>query len=464
MRAQDLQRIFQNAQDFVLSDPQIEGEIPEDLSGRLYRVGVGTFFENEASTHHWFDGAGFVICCELERGRARFSGRSVLPKNILPKHDMGRFGYAPPKFLNRVRGIWDFRRYENSANTALMQYQNRLFALYEAAWPTEIDPRSLQTRGETDLEVVRRSFTAHPKAWPGHAAQLGFGFRLTPRPVLDLYVLPQQGKASHLTAVPFNGASFIHDFAVTANFAIFVISPVFVNPIEMLVKGAPLSDCLRFQSKKPTEILVVNLASLEVTRLEGPALLFTHTTNAFENNGRIILDGIVYADGSNISWINSVWPLREKFSDSAPGQLTRLTIDPANKSVTSDTLATESCEVPSINPQWSGRRNRFAYTAGYRFKEQCVTHLYNTLYRYDADAKGSNAFFSDDQVVVSEMIVVPKEGRQTEDAAYGLTQHYVAREHKSSIEIWDLEGSPRHIARIWCDRALPFTFHGLWLA
>ncbi|MDE2487637.1 MAG: carotenoid oxygenase family protein, partial [Alphaproteobacteria bacterium] len=60
--------------DFELT---VEGEIPRDMAGALFRIGPNPQFEPRDSNHHWFAGDGMVHGFYLEDGRARYRNRYV---------------------------------------------------------------------------------------------------------------------------------------------------------------------------------------------------------------------------------------------------------------------------------------------------------------------------------------------------------------------------------------------------
>ncbi len=85
------------------------------------------------------------------------------------------FGGYNTHFRRPVREIFlgDER---NAANTSMMLWQHRLFALCEAGYPFEIDRAELSTLGERDLGgVIRDAFSAHPHVVPARRAAYGFG-------------------------------------------------------------------------------------------------------------------------------------------------------------------------------------------------------------------------------------------------------------------------------------------------
>src|SRR5690348_13243721 len=59
-------------------DLEIEGRLPDELNGALYRTSVSQFYRPEdPSRYHWFDGDGMIQALFLRDGRATYRNRYV---------------------------------------------------------------------------------------------------------------------------------------------------------------------------------------------------------------------------------------------------------------------------------------------------------------------------------------------------------------------------------------------------
>ena len=52
------------------TDLEVRGEIPQELSGRLLRIGPNPIDSPDPATHHWFLGTGMVHGLRLNEGKA----------------------------------------------------------------------------------------------------------------------------------------------------------------------------------------------------------------------------------------------------------------------------------------------------------------------------------------------------------------------------------------------------------
>src|SRR4030088_1553397 len=117
---------------------KVEGELPHELNGTLYRNGPNPQFE--APGAHWFVGDGMLHAFHLENGRASYRNRWVRTAKWQAEHDAGRalFGVfgarklpdAPPTDVKDT-GV---------ANTNSIFPGGRLLAWEQDPLPTEIEP------------------------------------------------------------------------------------------------------------------------------------------------------------------------------------------------------------------------------------------------------------------------------------------------------------------------------------
>ena len=70
-------------------DLKIEGELPRELNGALYRVGPNPHFKPRGG-YHWFDGDGMVHAFILRDGRAAYRNRYVRTDGLKAEMKAGR--------------------------------------------------------------------------------------------------------------------------------------------------------------------------------------------------------------------------------------------------------------------------------------------------------------------------------------------------------------------------------------
>src|SRR5207248_2482238 len=179
----------------------VEGRLPDDLRGTLYRNGPGLYESVGKRYAHPFGADGAVTALRLDGDGARAASKIHDTIGLAEERAAGKALYGlgvswPRRVWNGLRG-----RDKNTANTNLMWWNGRLFALMEAGMPTELDPQTLATIGATDLDgVVASWFSAHPHRSARRRTTYNFGLEVGRHMKLHLYALPDDGAARRLAA------------------------------------------------------------------------------------------------------------------------------------------------------------------------------------------------------------------------------------------------------------------------
>ena len=139
-----------------VADLPVRGRIPEELNGRLLRIGPNPVAAPDPQTYHWFTGSGMVHGVRMRDGKAEwYRNRFVRDDNVTatkgwpttpgPRHGMGG----------------------GTANTNVIGHAGRTLAIVEAGGlPVELT-YDLDTVQMTDFGgTLPGSFTAHPKRDP----------------------------------------------------------------------------------------------------------------------------------------------------------------------------------------------------------------------------------------------------------------------------------------------------------
>src|ERR1700750_582596 len=105
---------------------KIQGELPRELNGTLYRNGPNPQFESPGA--HWFVGDGMLHAFHLENGRASYRNRWVRTPKWQAEHDAGRalFGGFGRKLAGTPGEITNDR---GGAKTHTNVHGRRLLAL-----------------------------------------------------------------------------------------------------------------------------------------------------------------------------------------------------------------------------------------------------------------------------------------------------------------------------------------------
>ncbi len=218
-------------------DLEIEGELPRDLNGALYRIGPNPHFK-PLGRYHWFDGDGMVHAFLLRDGRAAYRNRYVRTDGLKAEMKQGRALFGG--LLEQPREMTpELPPFKNAANTNIIGYANRLLALFEAASPHELKPDTLETVGLFNFGgKLTGPVTAHPKFDPATGDLLFFGYQPFP-PYVTWYRATRDGKLVESRPIDTGLPVMMHDFIATDNYAIFFVCPS-VFHLENAPAGKPI--------------------------------------------------------------------------------------------------------------------------------------------------------------------------------------------------------------------------------
>jgi all-trans-8'-apo-beta-carotenal 15,15'-oxygenase len=462
----DWARAFQNLpREHALEPLRVEGTIPAELDGVLYRNGPGRVDVAGERYGHWFDCDGAVTAVRLHGGRASGGVKLVRTRPLARQERAGRrlFGGYNTPLRRPVRELLlgDGR---NPANTSTMLWQHRLFALCEAGYPFEIDRADLSTLGERDLGgVIGEAFSAHPHAVPARGALYGFGLSQGRRARITAYELPALGRARVVTELEIPGPTVMHDFAVTPRHLVFHVAPMRISLKKVLLGGLGFIDAMEWDEAKATELVVVPIDDPSSTfRVEVEAHMAEHFANAFERGGELCFDFVRYPDmrgledyvGGLVAGVVRA-PLRSTFS--------RCTIDLATRRARFEARLVAPFELPRVSPRVEAAPHRFAWLAGYTSDEASRSGSFDAVLELDVERGAVTRFPMDRGCFCGEAVFVPRQGGAAENDGYLLTFVYDARVGETHLAVLDARkaGAPP-LARAWFDHAIPPGFHGAW--
>jgi all-trans-8'-apo-beta-carotenal 15,15'-oxygenase len=436
---------------------EVEGALPAELRGTLYRNGPGQFGQFGRRYTHPFEGDGAVTAIRFEGGRALGASRVTPSRGLLEERAAGRilYGLAAPwrrRFANMVRD-----RQKNTANTSVVLWQGRLFALMEAARPTELDPRDLSMIGETDLGgAVVSFFSAHPHRVDARRAIYNFGLEYGRRTRLHLYELPDAGPARHLGAVELPGPPMLHDFIATETHLVFFVSPVRVAIPRMLLQLGSFEQLFRWRPELGTEVICVPIDRPdEPVRFTTDSFYQWHFANAFTRGGELVIDHVRYPGFESFHELGALASGAAPDSFSA-GRLHRAVVDLGGRTLRSEPiLEGRSCEFPTVAGGRSGAEHGVTYLA--------LDDL-RAIGKLEARSGRLSRHALPDTQRATEPLFVPRAGAVREDDGWLLALCHDAASERAFVAVYDaarLDDGP--IARAWFDHQVPITFHGAFL-
>jgi carotenoid cleavage dioxygenase len=434
----------------------VEGEVPRELDGTLYRNGPNPQFAPRGR-YHWFDGDGMIHAFAIHDGRAAYRNRWVRTAKFSLERAAGEALYG---------GIADMAKTDprvgatsaNAANTNIVVHAGRLLALWEGGPPHALDPRTLETVGPFDFRGrLAGPMTAHPKLDPETGEMLFFGYGFTP-PFLRYHVVSADGALVRSEEIEVPAPTMMHDFIVTKEHVIFLVCPATIRLENIEKTGSPLG----WEPELGTRIGVMprNGGNADVVWFEAAPCYVFHPMNAYTDGGRIVADVCRYPR----------LPLFDA-GDPADGmedltaKLTRWTLDLAGGTVKEEALDDVSTEFPRLDERHAGLRYRHGYAGALvRQKgQEAAVSGFNAIVHYDLGTGRRRDHVVPSTDAVSEPIFVPRSSASAEGDGFLLATVYRGEEKRSDLVILDAQNVERApIATVKLPHRIPFGFHGNW--
>jgi all-trans-8'-apo-beta-carotenal 15,15'-oxygenase len=450
--------------DYWIDD--IEGEIPPELQGTLFRNGPGLLDINGQRLHHPFDGDGMISRITFTNGRAHFRNQFVKTEGYLAEQKANKILYRGVFGTQKPGGwlanIFDFK-IKNIANTNVIYWGKKLLALWEAAEPYLLNPHTLETVGNEYFNGVlskKEAFSAHPRIDP-NGTLVNFAIKPGPSTTITIFELNTDGEITSKQNQIVPGFCFIHDFVITENYCIFFQNPVTFNPLPFALGISSAAQCIKVNKNQPTKIIIIPRTAKTQTEkvkvLETQAGFIFHHVNAFEMGNEIIVDSICYESLTEVE-PNSDYQ-KTDFDANSPAQLWRFNLDLSKNKVQNHLIDTRPAEFPTIHPHHVGKSYRYLYTAA---AHQATGNApLQAIFKVDLESGKKQLWSAAPRGFMGEPIFVPRANSQQEDDGWIIALVYDAEHHRSHIVILDAEDCEKGaIAKLHLQHHIPYGLHG----
>jgi carotenoid cleavage dioxygenase-like enzyme len=441
------------------ADLMVEGEIPPELCGCLYRIGPNPQFAPRGFYNPLL-GDGMIHAFDIQRGRVAYRNRWVRTQQWQHERAAGRSLFAtsgnPREADPAVAGL----RTDGVANTNLCWHAGRLLALEEGHAPVVIDPVTLETLGVWTFDgELPGNMTAHPKIDPDTGEMVFFanfpGGDLSG--LLELYVADASGCLIRRRRIAGPFPSLVHDFAVTRDFVVFVVCPLTVS-VERARSGA--GSAIAWEPEKPTWIGVVprQSVSMDVKWFHMPASMVWHVMNAFNQDDEIYLD-VCQQEAAAFPSVSGTPAEKSELQQF----LTRWRLELSGRAaVAAERLSDVVCEYPRLDERRCGRYYRYGYVAcsGGPGTDDL---FHRAIGRFDHEARRMDVYHAGNTCAVSEPVFVHKNRGCAEGEGYLLAVVFDELRNASRLAIFDAQDvAAGPLALALLDHRVPMGFHGTW--
>ncbi|MFK7927907.1 MAG: carotenoid oxygenase family protein [Myxococcota bacterium] len=444
--------IYQNIGRTHAFEPlRVSGSLPSDLRGTLFRTGPGLHERFGKRVGHAFEADGVMSAVRLDgSGGAVGAVRVVQSAGYLEEEERGRFLYSTgASAIDRFRAILGGKG-KATGNTSMWSYQGSLYALMEGWLPVRVDPATLETLGDTDLDgIIPQAFSAHPHRVPARNASFNFGVRYGRTMQIDVFVLPDDAPPQKLTTVEAPANAMVHDWVVTQTHLVLLVCPAHLRTVRAALGIGGLDKWFRWTPEAGTTAIVIPIdAPEDVRQFQVDPFWFWHTSNAWTEGNTLTVDLSWYPDLASLS------DFGPGEGESTPPRLHRCTLDLRTGTFEHEVMHEQPVEFPQVHPGVLAQRSAVIF--GLTEHE----NQHRGIVRLDDDGALSE-WMPDDEGQASEPILVPR--GDAEDDVWVLTLVHDDPTDASYVAVLDgqeLERGP--VAQVWFDQTIPETFHGLW--
>ena len=437
---------------------EVIGAIPSDLQGHFLRVGPNPVHVFSEEAYHTFDGDGMIHAIEFCEGKARYRNRFIENEGFKVERDRGDWVY---KGMNSLMDPTPSRIPEgapsskNLANTAFAYHNNTLYALHEPSHPTVISLPDLETQGPTDFDgKLTHPFTAHPKVDKKTGEMIAYGYSFQ-SPFVSYSVIDRHGALVHTTPITIPRSIFMHDFAVTEKYTLFLDFPITLD-VGRAIAGGPAVD---FEPQYGSRIGVMPRYGTDedVRWFDVETGVVIHTANAWDEGNTVVLQ----ASRSNTADIAGAGTSEGNNLQENQGRLYEWRINLETGVVGERTLSETPCDFTRVNDDYACHKTRYVY-AGIFNTERAFT--FDGVMQYDNESGITTEYLYGPNRHGGEAVFAPKLGASGEDDGYLVCFVHDEAENQSECLIIDAKNvSAGPIATLLMPFRVPYGFHAGWV-
>lgn len=444
---------------------KIEGKLPRDLNGTLFRTAPGMSENYGTPLNHLFDGDAYLSSWRFREGKVELMGRFLPTPSRLKEleakkmlfNEYGTFAENPQNSG------------KNQPSVNVIEWNGKLLGLSEGSLPSIINPTNFDFEGYKNFKggiPNDLTFTAHPRFDPKTGDMFAWGFERRPPGNVHLFHIEKNtDKVNLLYKIPLNGFFMTHDAMMTENYFLLVVPPMQYDVQGLMSGKKTLGDALSFNEKLPTRLVVCPLDTKGGTakpfEIEMPSEIAFHYGNAYETaDGKIVFEMISGTDKRVLEIIRE-WKKNFYMASNAnnlPQNLKQVTVDVANRKVLSRIDLCENVEFPRYDMRLTGKKSRYLYVAKEVYGEDAA------IVRVDLQTRKLQKVSNGKTRTFGEPVFVPKTSTINEERGWILAQGYDSDRNETFLEIRDAQ-TLEFKSRIWANgQHFPLGFHGNFYA
>jgi carotenoid cleavage dioxygenase len=440
----------------VLQIP-LEGRIPDGLRGTFYRNGPARHERGQQRYGHRWDGDGMVRAFRFGH-QVSHQGRFIQTAKYLAETAANRF--LTDAFGTNLSGrsLPDDIDEMNAANISVCMSGGELLALWDPGSAYRLDPDSLDTLGlkTWSPELRGQPFSAHPKREPD-----GTLWNFGANPVigeLTLYCIGKDGALKFSKTLQISGLPMLHDFAITANHLVFVMSPIVLNK-DRLQSGLSVGQACEWKPALGTRVLTISKIDWSQRWYELPAGCVLHVANAWEDCSGVIR--LQFMNAQDPIAAGAGWAaMYGEYAHRVGACMTLAELDPRSGAKQVSIPEIEG-EFPVIDPDFVGRRQREVLCVGRSDSRDPTVPGFDEIVSFDVESGVAKRFSYGKDWLVEEHVFAPG-GSGKSEWIVGTALNMTRRQTMVSVfPASSISDGP--VAQASLPYALPLGLHGCFV-
>jgi len=436
----------------------VAGAIPDDLDG-VYIRNTQNPAHQPLGFYHPFDGDGMLHQIEFCGGKANYRNRFVRTRGFAAEQEAGGSvwaGIVDSPSLSRRKGYGLTGAVKDSSNTDIVIHAgSALSTFYMCGEGYRLDPLTLKTIG-VEGWVPIDGISAHTKV-NEVTGELYFFNYSAHEPYVHYGVVDKDNQLVAYRPVPMPGPRMVHDFAFSANWAIFNDFPLMLD-----FSGQPL---LVPGMNSRLGLVPRDASDGEPRWFDAAPTFVQHWVNAYEEGDEVIIDGYFQED--------PVPQPPEQYPANVAGmfgiidaaairtKLHRWRLNLADGTSREDHLyaGPRNVEFGMFNQRHAGQKYRYVWSV----MMEPGMFLMSGWVKHDLETGQHTEFALPKGLYCSESPFVPKAGAVDEDDGYLVS--FIIDENSQSSECWVLDAKnivAGPIARLRLPQKISSGTHSCW--
>jgi all-trans-8'-apo-beta-carotenal 15,15'-oxygenase len=441
---------------FAPTAARIEGRLPRELAGTLYRNGPAWYERAGQRYEHWFDGDGMLHAWRLDETGASHRARMVETLKFQRERRAGRF--VIPAAGTAIENAESVRNNDdmNTANTSVLCLANRVFALWEGGSAIELSADELATIGPVSWrdDLASAPFSAHPmRDEDGSVWNFGSLDMLGGSGLL-IWHLERNGRVQNIATLKDAQHGYLHSFAMTARHLVFVLTPY------RMVEGKAFFERLRYAEDLPCRVAVVPKNALDSPRwFDVDFGMVYHFADAFERGSEIIVRAARHTRASAARSPFAAAMHGQADATDDPVDLVELCIDLAGGRARWVETHIHGTEFPTFDARASDPRHARIY-APLRVKPALAPYP-NAVASIDVHRERLSVHRYGDSIMAEEHVFVARPGSHRPGQGWLVGTLLDPINGRSGLVVLDAEHvDAGPLATAWLPYAFPLGFHG----